>query len=199
MKRCVWILGMLLLTTAVAAPSSGVIVRSAALKENPAFGSKSLTSLAPGARVLVLERQGGWENVSLQASPNVKGWVRTYEVRTDIEPGENPQIVKNKGSDDGVLGGLAGLSRASTGLFGGGRDRAAGKNDNSVVATIGVRGLSETDLKKARPNPAELEKLHGYSVDATAAREYARAGRLQNRDVAALAEVEPDRMKKRKQ
>lgn len=185
---------LLVLATAVAAPSSGVIVRTSALKENPSFGSKSLTSLAPGARVKVLERQGGWQNVNLQDSPNVKGWVRTYEVRTDIEPGENPQVIKNKGSEGGVL---AGLSRASTGLFGR-RDGAAAKNDNSMVATIGVRGLSETDLKKARPNPAELEKLHGYSANATAAREYAKAGKLQSRDVEALAEVKPDKRKKKK-
>lgn len=185
---------LLVLATAVAAPSSGVIVRTAALKENPAFGSKSLTSLAPGARVKVLERQGGWQNVSLQNSPNVKGWVRTYEVRTDIEPGENPQVVTNKGSEGGVL---AGLSRASAGLFGR-RDGAAGKNDTSTVATIGVRGLSETDLKKAKPNPAELEKLHGYSADAAAAQDYARAGKLKSRDVDALAEVKPDKRKKKK-
>lgn len=186
---------LLALATAVAAPSSGVIVRTASLKENPAFGSKALTSLAPGARVKVLERQGGWQNVNLQDSPNVKGWVRTYEVRTDIEPGANPQVVRNKGSDGGVL---AGLSRASAGLFGR-RDGAADKNDNSMVATIGVRGLSETDLKKARPNPAELEKLHGYSSDVAAAREHARAGKLQSRTVDALAEVKPDKRRKKKQ
>src|SRR5690349_5273817 len=98
MKRYMWILGMLLLATAVAAPLDGVIVRTAALKENPSFDAKTATNLAPGARVKVLERQGGWQNVSLLASPNVKGWVRTYEVRTGIEPGTNPTVVQSKGS-----------------------------------------------------------------------------------------------------
>src|SRR5688572_13521362 len=117
MKRCISILGMLLvLTTAVAASSAGVIVRTAMLKDNPAFDAKSMTTLSPGAKVNVLERQGGWQKVNLQASRNVQGWVRTYEVRTDIDPGTNPAVVKSKDSDDGVLGGLAGLSRASAGL-----------------------------------------------------------------------------------
>lgn len=183
------------LTTAMAAPATGVIVRTATLKENASFTAKSLTSLSPGARVNVLERQGGWQNVNLQASPNVKGWVRTYEVRTDIEPGENPTVVKNKGSDEGVLGGLAGLSRASAGLFG--RRDNVDKNSSSMVATIGVRGLSETDLKKAKPNPAELEKLHGYAVDAAAAQEYAKSGELKSQQVETLAEAKPARRKKK--
>jgi hypothetical protein len=197
MKHCIWIAGILLLATAVAAPSAGVIVRTAILKETPAFNAKSLTSLTPGARVEVLDRQGGWQNVSLQASPTVRGWVRTYEVRTDIEPGENPTVVKNtKGSDNGVLGGLVGLSRSSAGLFG--RGGATNASDNSMVATLGVRGLSETDLKKAKPNPAELEKLHQYAADAAEAGKYARAGKLQSREVAALAEVKPEKGKRRK-
>lgn len=187
---------MLLLNTALAASSAGVIVRTAALKDSPSFNAKSLTSLAPGAHVKVLERQGGWQSVSLQASPNVKGWVRTYEVRTGIEPGANPAIVKNKGSDDGVLGGLAGLSRASTGLFG---KRGADNNPaTSTVATIGVRGLSETDLKNAKPNPAELAKMIQYAVNAESAKQYALAGELQNKTVEALPEAKPDKGRKKK-
>lgn len=196
MKRCMWILGMLLLTTAAAAPSAGVIVRTASLKDSPSFSAKPLTNLAPGARVNVLERQGGWQNVSLQASPNVKGWVRTYEVRVDIEPGTNPAVVKNKGSDGGVLGGLTGLSRASAGLFG--KPESVKTNSNDMVATIGVRGLSEADLKKAKPNPKELEKLHQYAVDAATAKAYAQTGKLKSQQVEALAEAEPDKGKKKK-
>jgi hypothetical protein len=195
-----WILGMLWLAGAVAAatiaPAAGVIVRTAGLKDNPSFTAKTLTNLAPGARVNVTERQGGWQSVSLQASPNVKGWVRTYEVRTDIEPGENPAIVKNKGSDAGVLGGLAGLSRVSAGLFGHRDD--AGKAGNSTVATIGVRGLNEEDLKKAKPSPTEFAKLMQYGVDVDIAKQYAKAGELKSQTIEALAEVQPEKNKKRR-
>jgi hypothetical protein len=197
MKRCLSILGMLLvLTTAVAASLSGVIVRTALLKDNPAFDAKSVTTLSPGAKVNVLERQGGWQKVNLQASSNVQGWVRTYEVRTDIDPGKNPSVVKSKGSDDGVLGGLAGLSRAGAGLFGN-----RGKSDNErsdMVATIGVRGLSEADLKKAKPAPAELARMMQYSVDAETAKQYAQAGELQSQNVEALAEVKPEKKRKKR-
>ncbi|HEX5057157.1 MAG TPA: hypothetical protein VFX02_11760 [Gammaproteobacteria bacterium] len=196
MKRCMWILGLLWLAAAAAAPAGGVIVRTAALKDNPSFTAKTLTSLAPGARVNVTERQGGWQNVSLQASPNVKGWVRTYEVRTNIEPGENPAVVKNKGSDEGVLGGLAGLSRASAGLFG--RRGESRDSNNNMVATIGVRGLSEEDLKKAKPSPTEFARLMQYGVDAETARQYAQAGELKSQAVEALAEVQPEKNKKRR-
>jgi hypothetical protein len=196
MKRCMWILGMLWLATAVAASMDGVIVRTAALKDNPSFTAKTLTNLAPGARVKVTERQGGWQNVSLQASPNVQGWVRTYEVRTNIEPGENPTVVQNKGSDSGVLGGLASLSRVSAGLFGHRDD--AGRGSNSTVATIGVRGLNEEDLKKAKPSPTEFAKLMQYGVDAATAKQYAQAGELKSRTVEALAEVQPESNKKKR-
>jgi hypothetical protein len=196
MKRCLWIPGVLLLTTAaIAAPSDGVIVRTAALKESASSIAKSSTNLTPGTRVTVLERQGGWQNVSLQNSPNVKGWVRTYEVRTNIEPGSTPTVVKSKGSDGGVLGGLAGLSRASTGLFG---KRENDQRNDGMVATIGVRGLSEADLKKAKPNPTEFAKLVQYGVDAETAKKYAQAGKLKSQAVDALAEVEPENKKKRK-
>jgi hypothetical protein len=197
MKRCISIPGMLLvLTTAVAASSAGVIVRTSMLKDSPAFDAKSVTTLSPGAKVNVLERQGGWQKVNLQASTNVQGWVRTYEVRTDIDPGTNPSVVKSKGSDDGVLGGLAGLSRASAGLFG---NRKKTNNEGSdMVATIGVRGLSEADLKKAKPSPTELARMMQYSVDAENAKQYAQAGELQSRSVEALAEVKPEKKRKKR-
>ena len=196
MKRFMWILGLVSLAAAAATVPAGVIVRTAALKDNASFTAKTLTSLAPGARVNVMERQGGWQNVSLQASPNVKGWVRTYEVRTNIEPGENPTVVKNKGSDEGVLGGLAGLSRASAGLFGNRNDAA--RNNSNMTATIGVRGLSEEDLKNAKPSPTEFAKLMQYGVDAETARQYAKAGELKSQTVEPLAEVQPEKKKKRK-
>jgi hypothetical protein len=199
MKRCLSILGILLvLTAAIAAPLSGVIVRTAMLKDNPAFDAKSLTTLSPGAKVNVLERQGGWQKVNLQASSNVQGWVRTYEVRTDIDPGKNPSVVKSKGSDDGVLGGLAGLSRASTGLFGSNRGKSGNERNSDMVATIGVRGLSEEDLKKAKPAPVELAKMIQYSADAEAAKQYAQAGELQSQSVETLAEVKPEKKRKKK-
>jgi hypothetical protein len=186
---------LLVLTTAVAASSGGVIVRTAMLKDKPAFDAKAVTTLSPGAKVNVLERQGGWQKVNLQASTNVQGWVRTYEVRTDIDPGTNPSVVKSKGSDDGVLGGLAGLSRAGAGLFG---SRKTNNERDGMVATIGVRGLSEADLKKAKPSPTELARMMQYSVDAEAARQYAQAGELQSRSVEALAEVKPEKKRKKR-
>ncbi len=198
MKRCISIPGMLLvLTAAVAASPAGVIVRTAVLKDNPAFDAKSLTTLSPGAKVNVLERRGGWQKVNLQASTNVQGWIRTYEVRTGIDPGTNPSVVKSRDSDDGVLGGLAGLSRASTGLFGGNRNKS-GNERSDMVATIGVRGLSEEDLKNAKPAPAELAKMMQYSVDAKTAKKYAQAGELKSQSVETLAEVKLDKKRKKR-
>ncbi|HEY3487101.1 MAG TPA: hypothetical protein VGL10_03465, partial [Gammaproteobacteria bacterium] len=167
------------------------------LKETASFNAKSFTSLAPGTRVNVLTRQGGWQQVNLQTSPNVQGWVRTYEVRTDIEPGTSPSVVKkSKDSDEGVLGGLAGLSRASTGLFG--RRGPESGNSNDMVATIGVRGLSEEDLEKAKPDPVELAKMIQYSADAETAKQYAQAGKLHSQAVEVLAEVVPPKGKRKK-
>lgn len=174
------LLSGLLLTTAAHAVNKGMIVRTATLKQNPAFHSKILRELPPGTEVRLEKRNGGWQQVSVLPEANVTGWVRGYQVRDDVEAGQAP-LIQNKESG-GVLSGLSNLSRRTSGLFG----RREMENSGNLVATIGVRGLSEEDLNNARPDPEELARLDGYAAEVPAAKQFAAAGGLKSRKIKPL-------------
>jgi hypothetical protein len=197
MKGLSLITAILLLSGPVlAGPQSGIIVRTAEVKQTPTFSAPTSNSLAPGTQVQVHERQGGWQKIKIPATPYpVEGWVRTYQVRTDIQPSANSVVVQQKDSKGGVLGGLADLSRGASGLLG---RREMDANRNDQVATIGIRGLSEEDLEKAKPNPEELKKLNDYGASADSARQYAELAGLQTQKVEVLSEPEAPRKRRRK-
>jgi hypothetical protein len=44
--------------------------------------------------------------------------------------------------------------------------------------TTGVRGLDETDIKTAKPSPAELKKLESYAESKDASSRFAESGKL---------------------
>lgn len=171
----------LLLAAAAQAANEGVIVRTAALKQNPAFHSRTLRELPPGVTVRLEKSDGGWRQVSVMPDAKVTGWVRGYQVRDDIETGQAP-LIRNE-TPEGMLSGLSNLSRRASGLFG---RREMENNSGNLVATIGVRGLSEEDLKNARPDPEELTKLDGYAAEAATAKQFAAAGGLKRRDIKPL-------------
>jgi hypothetical protein len=106
-------------------------------------------------------RQGGWMQVK---SRDVKsGWVRMLSVRLG-SPDAKPQTGGNLLSAIGV----------------GTRPRTT----STATVTTGVRGFSEEDLANAKPNPAEVEKMKGYSVSPEVAGEFAKSGQLAAQQVA---------------
>lgn len=161
------------------ASAGAVIVRTAALKQSPAFGSKTLQELPPGAQVRLEKRNGGWRQVSILPEAQVSGWVRSYQLREDIEAGQTPVIQKESG---GVLSGLSNLSRRTSGLFG----KREMEQSGNITATIGLRGLSEEDLNNAKPDPEELAELEQYAAQTSAAKQFAAAGGLKSRKVKPL-------------
>ena len=52
-----------------------------------------------------------------------------------------------------------------------------------VVATTGIRGLSEEDLKAAKYNETELKKAESYGVTRAEAQKFAAEGKLTARKV----------------
>jgi hypothetical protein len=54
---------------------------------------------------------------------------------------------------------------------------------SGTQVTTGVRGLDETDLQAARPNPAELKKLEGYAESKQGSASFAEGGKLQSQRV----------------
>jgi hypothetical protein len=154
-------IGTLLLTFVLAAGTAvageaGTVLKTDGLMAEPFRDAKTVGSLTAGDKVEILKKQGGWFQVK---SARGSGWVRMLSIRR----GE-----ARKGSADaaGILGLASG--RAGTGR---------------VVATTGIRGLSEEDLKAAKYNEMELKKAESFAVTKAEARKFAAEGRLVARKV----------------
>lgn len=145
------------LLTILATPvlaASGVMIKDDDLKATASSGAANIGRVAKGATVEIVARQGGWTQV---ATAGRQGWVRILSVR-----------VGATGAAD-----LSGLIQAGT-----------QRGDSSrVVATAGLRGLNEEELKAARFDANELRKLDSYQVDRAAAEQYARAVGLRQLDL----------------
>lgn len=142
------------------APTPGTVVRATELKDKPATDAKTLKRLAAKSAVTVVDRQGGWLRVTAQGQ---QGWVRLLHVST-----------QPAGAGGGTASDLEAAKRIATGRAGSG----------NIVATSGIRGLNEEQLRTAAANPAELKRLDGYAATDAQASEYARKHQLTARRVA---------------
>ncbi|MGE5027327.1 MAG: SH3 domain-containing protein, partial [Betaproteobacteria bacterium] len=113
--------------------------------------------------VEIVSRQGGWLRVK---SAKGAGWVRMLSIRRGDA---------GKATAGSEVAGLLGLAsgRAGTG---------------QVVATTGVRGLNEEQLKAAKYDEAELKLVQSYSVSRQEAQAFADRGKLVPRKVDYLPE-----------
>lgn len=141
------------------APTPGTVVRATELKDKPAVDAKTLKQLAARSAVTVVNRQGGWLRVTAQGQ---QGWVRLLHVST-----------QPAGARGGTAQDIDAAKRIATGRAGSG----------NIVATSGIRGLNEEQLRTAAANPAELKKLDGYAVTDAQASAYARKHNLAPRRV----------------
>lgn len=135
------------------AAQTGTLIKSESLYAAPAGTSARVGSLSRGAQVSVIKRQGGWLQVS---SGQRQGWVRLLSVRTGAA------YSSNAGAD------VVGMAQMAT------RKRQPGQ----IVATAGVRGLNEEDLKAAHYSADGIAQLDRYSVSASVARSFAAQGGL---------------------
>lgn len=138
------VLALCAAASAWAAP--GTVLRAEKLYSQPAATSKVAASVAKGAKVDILAKQGGWLKVKAGTST---GWIRLLSVRA----------------------GAGGLGGAGVGDVVG---AATTRSDPSrVVAVAGLRGLNEEDLKQARFNEAELARMEAVKVTPAQARSFA--------------------------
>ena len=153
MKTTRWSMTMaaLLLSGALHAAESGTALKADDLKTEPFRDAKTVAKLATGDKVDILKKDGGWLQVN---SAKGKGWVRMLSIRKgDARKG---------GSDaSGVLALASG--RAGTG---------------KVVATTGIRGLNEEELKAAKFNEEELKRAESYASSKPEASRFAASGKL---------------------
>ena len=163
-RRCALLVLLLFIVLPVLA-EPGYVLRSCDLMDEPYRDANALTALEEGVDVEILKRKGGWFNVTVGEQT---GWVRMSKIRK----GE-AVVGPDSGADaSGVLQLASG--RAGTG---------------NVVAATGVRGLNEEELKEARFNAAQIEKMESFAVTKKRARRFAREGGLVAREFAFLPDA----------
>lgn len=162
MKKTGVLLGVLLLAAHAAwAAETGTLLKADELKAEPFRDAKTLATLASGGKVDILGKDGGWYKVK---SAMGSGWVRMLSIRKgDARKGGNE---------------AAGLLSVASGRAGTGK----------VVATTGIRGLNEEELKTAKFNEKEVKLAESYATSRADAQKFATQGKLAARQVGYLPE-----------
>lgn len=143
--------------------------RATELRTAPDDGAVVVRTLPERTQVQLLERKSAWSKI--RADKDI-GWVRMMHLRGGATVVE---------SSSGSSGMFSGFTRLLLGDSSRSSQRAQG-------ATVGIRGFSEEDLKRAELNPAEFEKLKRYQATSADGQRLAREGKLQFRSVAYLAQ-----------
>lgn len=144
----------------------GIMLRADDLRAGAAANAAVIAKLERGTAVQILATQGGWVQVR---HGNQTGWVRLLNVR------------RGTASQTDVAGGVAGVLALGT----------TRSDPNRVVATAGVRGLSVAELRAARFDAQQLERLERLGVSRAEAERFAATGKLAARKVDYLPRPEP--------
>lgn len=154
------LLGALVALTTQVWANTGTMLRDDQLRATAAATAPVIAQVPRGANVEVLGRQGGWTQIRVGGRT---GWVRMLSVRSS-------ETVQRD------------VGRELAGVIGMGTRQA---DPSRVVAVAGVRGLTLTEqqLKEARFNAQELERLERYAVSRKEAQAFAREGGLVARAV----------------
>jgi hypothetical protein len=157
MRRCIPFIAALLFVGSACAAEEAITLRSTELKAKPYSDAQTLLTLPERSKVEVLQRRASWTQVK---SGKTSGWVKMLSL----------QLVRGttqRRADNGLR---SLFNVAQTGRGGG-------------TVTTGVRGLSEEDLKNAKPDPQELEEAKQYAASKADAKRFAMAGKLKAQQV----------------
>jgi Bacterial SH3 domain len=141
----------LLLPGVSPAAETGSALKADILRAEPYTDAQKTGDLARGDKLEILSKKGAWLQVK---TSKASGWVRLLSVKRGAASGGNE---------------AAGVLDVATGRAGTGQ----------VVATTGVRGLNEEELKSAKYNGAEVKKLESYTQTSAQGRQFAVSGGLQ--------------------
>jgi hypothetical protein len=147
--------GCLHAATSAFAQEAAFTNRATELKDKAALEAVVIVPLPAETPVKVLARSSGWTKVEVNGKT---GWVRVFHLRfpATVEAG----------------------SSSSSGSFLGGLFAAKPRQEGTKLATVGIRGLSEEDMKNASPNPEALKKMQAWRVDKASAERFAKDGKL---------------------
>ena len=173
------VVSLLMVSTPLIAAEDGIIVRTARVFQEANPASTAVGQISAGSRVSIFARSGGWKEIYSEEK-SMLGWIRGYQVREGSFT-ETPEAKKEPDSR-GVLGGLASFSRKASSFF-----NIGGGSTSSSTATLGVRGLSEEQIKSAEPDPEQLKRMQGYASTPKRVTKFQSAGKLNSREVDYLA------------
>lgn len=126
------------------------------LHQKPSAQSTVTARLKTSQKVSVFSRQGGWYRVS---SEKARGWIRLFYLRFD-----------SRRPDDGRFGVGALL-------------KSVNKPVGEITLTTGVRGITEKQLRDAKPDFDALATLSMNGSDASEARAFAKTQGLKSKKV----------------
>ncbi len=132
------------------AGEAGSALKDDIIRAEPYTDANKTGDMARGEKLEILDKKGAWLNVK---TAKVSGWVRLLSVKRGTSSG---------GSE------VKGLLDLASGRAGTGK----------IVATTGVRGLSEEDLKKAIFNETEVKQLESYTQSSDQGWQFADSGGL---------------------
>jgi hypothetical protein len=144
-------IALLLAANSALAGEAGSVVKNDELKAEPFRDAKTVAALSSGDKVDILKKEGGWLQVK---SAKGSGWIKMLSIRRG-------DARKGTGDAAGLLGLASG--RAGTGR---------------VVATTGIRGLNEEELKAAKFDAAQLKLAESYATSRAEAQKFAAKGKL---------------------
>lgn len=142
---------MLLMASSAHAGENGTTIKSDSLREAPFSDAKIIATLPAAAKVDILKKDGGWYQIK---SPQGSGWIRLLSIR--------------RGDAKTGSAGLSGLAALSSGRAGTGK----------IVATTGIRGLNEEQLKAAKYDEKQLNLVESYAVSRADAQKFAASAKL---------------------
>lgn len=157
MRQLILLCSLLALPAAHAA-DSGAAIKADELKAEPFRDAKTIANLAAGDKVDILKKDGGWLKVK---STKGSGWVRMLSIRR----GAARKTTAGKE--------VSGLAKLASGRAGTGR----------VVATTGIRGLNEEELKAAKYDEGELKLMESFLTGRPDAKKFASQGKLAARNM----------------
>lgn len=152
-----------LATPLVWAQAVGTTNRATELKADPRSDAATVASLPRDTAIVDIGRSSGW--IRVQTGDKKTGWVRSFHISMKGN-------ISETSSSSGFLGGLSSLFAPVR------------REPPKTISTVGIRGLSEEEMKNAKPNPAEFNKMKSYAVSKADAQAAAQRARLNPQTVA---------------
>lgn len=161
-----FLLAALLLMPLAHAGEGGATIKADELKAEPFRDAKTVGKLGVGDKVDIVKKEGGWLNVK---SAKGSGWIRMLSVRRGAAGSK-------------TAAGASGLASLASGRAGTGK----------VVATTGIRGLSEEELKAAKFDEAQVKQAESYATSRDEAQKFSTQGELTVQKVDYLPETKTE-------